>query len=171
MGACHGLSMLGVNSTAHSERARIPRAGPGRHKAGEIETGSDHASRRPRGGGHPPVEETKCCRLQQTTRAKHGANTAYASASDRIEDEGYLWAASEFTGCPSVPVRKTEFGRQLDAGDYVLGWEGDAKMKAPGLKRSACLRGANESHRSGDHVEAANHLRIRQAEEAGFAAL
>src|SRR5712692_10108896 len=65
-----------------------------------------------------------------------------------LKMKAYSWAASEFTGCPRVPMRKTGFGLQLDSGDYVLGWEGDGKclkcFGGPGRVRTVDLFHAME---------------------------
>jgi hypothetical protein len=45
-----------------------------------------------------------------------------------LKMKAYSWAASEFTGCPMMPMRKTGLDSRLDSGDDVLGWQEEVSL-------------------------------------------
>jgi hypothetical protein len=68
--------------------------------------------------GNILYKETKCCRLQQTTRVK---NDAHAAQSRQLNESGGLVVGS--IEIHSAPMHQMEFGLQLDSGSQVPGWE------------------------------------------------
>jgi hypothetical protein len=98
--------------------------------------------------------ESVCCRLQQTTSTKNGAQTAHVS--DHIEDEELTVGSTKFHTVPMAAHASMAFGLQLDSGDYVHGWMGNGKSMK-------CFGGPGEirTHDLFHAMEARSQLRHR----------